>query len=167
MSELQVKGQLGHIFIYLAGLATLVEIVLAEFVGSGPFPLLRYLAPLCGAAALVLIFWPMVTLSRHGEAPGGGSYMEAMRVVSRGPYALIRHPQYLGYICLNLTFIFSARHWLVFLCGVTAISLFCLQALREERELLDKFGPSYEAYMARVPRFNLLAGMVRLMSRRQ
>lgn len=167
MSEWQLKGRLENIFIYLAGLATLIEIVLGELAASGPYPALRYLAPLCGVAALVLIFWPTVTLSRHGEAAAGGSYMDATRVVTRGPFALIRHPQYLGYMSLNLTFILSARHWLVFLCGAAAISLFYLQALREERELLDEFGPSYEVYMTRVPRFNLLAALLRMLSRRK
>lgn len=152
-------------FIYLAALCTLVTIAMAEIVDDRPFPYLRYLALPAGALSLLFIFWPMVVLHHHGGAPHGSRYMEATRVVTRGPYALVRHPQYLGYMILNVTFMLVAQHWLVFLPGALALTLFYLQARREEAQLVEAFGTAYGAYTHCVPRFNLALGLARFMVR--
>ena len=153
--------------INLAALCTLAQIVLAERVDNGPFPALRYLAPLVGLLALMLIAWPIFALRQYGDPVPRASYMETTQIVDSGPYALVRHPQYLGYIFLNVTFILAGRHWLVLLLGASAMALFTLQARLEERHLLREFGPAYEIYMRRVPRFNLIVGLVRATSRRR
>lgn len=151
---------------YGAACLTVAEMILAQVVDGRFFPTLRYLAPLIGVASLGLMFWPMFILQRQGEAPPGANYMQATRLVEGGLFAVVRHPQYLGYMGLNLTFILIAQHWLVLLLGLAAIALFYRHARREEEHLLQKFGHAYEAYMRRVPRFNLLLGVVRLMRRR-
>ena len=61
-----------------------------------------------------LFAWvPMFTLRRHGRAPAGKSYMHATVVVERGPFALVRHPQYLGYMLFAATAALISRHWAV------------------------------------------------------
>ena len=100
----------------------------------------------------------MFTLRRHGRPPAGKSYMHATVVVRRGPFALLRHPQYLGYMLFAATAALIGRHWAVVGLAVAAVAAFYLHALAEERDCLGRFGEAYASYMKRVPRFNLIAG---------
>ncbi len=147
--------------IYLATLLTLSTIalsVLLDVPGGGP---IRYLAPVFGVSGLCLAFLPFFTLRRYGEALPGESYMMTTTVVDHGIYAVVRHPQYLGYMCLNVTFMLISPHWLIVLVGSSAIMLLYLFARQEEKRLIKKFGEAYQEYMSRVPRFNIILGVVR------
>jgi protein-S-isoprenylcysteine O-methyltransferase Ste14 len=108
----------------------------------------------------------MFTLRRHGRPPAGKSYMQATVVVQRGPFALVRHPQYLGYMLFAVTAALISRHWTVVALAAAAVAAFFAHALREERYCLERFGEAYARYMTRVPRFNALAGALRLLRRR-
>jgi len=147
--------------IYLATLFTLSAIALSMLLdvqSGGP---IRYLAPVFGVSGLCLAFLPFFTLRRHGGALPGESYMMTTTVVDHGIYAVVRHPQYLGYMCLNVTFMLVSPHWLITLLGSTAIMLLYLFAQQEEKRLIKKFGEAYREYMDRVPRFNIILGLVR------
>jgi protein-S-isoprenylcysteine O-methyltransferase Ste14 len=153
--------------IYLAALLTLAEIVSAEVVNGRYFSFTRYLAPILGVFSLSLIFAPIFTLQRQGTVQPGGNYMQATVVVDSGLFAIVRHPQYLGYMCLNVTFMLISQHWLVLLLGSLAIIFYYLYALQEEKPLLEKFGSPYREYMRRVPRLNVVSGITRLIRRRE
>ena len=43
---------------------------------------------------------PVFTLRRHGRVPGGKAYVHTTRLVERGVYAIVRHPQYLAGVLL-------------------------------------------------------------------
>ena len=145
-----------------ATLATIVSSLLLRVDGLG---FLRVLALLCGLSALVLMFAPIHTLKRFGDAGPGGSYMQTTRVVDRGPFSIVRHPQYLGYILLNATFALIAQHWVVVSLAAVAGGCFCLHTVAEERAMCEKFGEAYRAYMQQVPRFDLFRGTWRLLRR--
>ena len=104
----------------------------------------------------------MFTLRRYGRAQPGESYMQASTVVDHDLYAVVRHPQYLGYMCLTVTFMLISPHWLIILAGTSAMLLFYLYALQEEKSLLKKFGRAYQEYMGHVPRFNIIRGVIRM-----
>ena len=53
--------------------------------------------------------------------------------------------------------------WLTLLLGMSAILLFYLHTLQEEKQLIEKFGAAYQDYMQCVPRFNLISGAIRAM----
>ena len=93
------------------------------------------------------------------------------RLVTSGPYALVRHPQFLATIALTF---FGMRlfdpaavrpdgiyfyetlnaNWVLLVLALWLLSIL------EERELSDHFGGEYEAYAQRVPR--LVPGLRRL-----
>lgn len=125
----------------------------------------RYPAAVCGLAALVFIFPPMFTLRHHGQVKPGQDYMQTCRVVDRGLFGVIRHPQYFGYILIAVTFMLVTPHWMVFAPGVLSIVMFYLYAIHEERTLEAKFGEAYREYTRRVPRFNVVAGAWRRLRR--
>lgn len=122
---------------------------------------LRIAAVLCGVAAMLLMFLPIATLKKCGDVEPEGSYMDATRVVDRGLFALIRHPQYLGYALFCVTFALLSQHWLVGCVAILSVACFVRHTMEEEQLMVAKFGDAYLEYMRRVPRFNILLGIYR------
>jgi protein-S-isoprenylcysteine O-methyltransferase Ste14 len=152
-----------HALIYLAAFCTLGQIGLALFVENPAAPLpVAVPALLSGLLALVFMFWPMFSRARFNNTPLGAGATYPTAVLDQGPYALVRHPRYLGYMLLNITFMLSNPHWLSILLGVTAVFCFYRASRREEQRLLAAVGPAYETYRQRAPAFNLPLGLYRL-----
>ncbi len=83
------------------------------------------------------------------------------RLVTRGIYAHVRHPHYLSNmvvasgISLVIFSVFQPRLPLAILPFLPSLILIPVEywiAIREERDLLKKFGTEYRDYMDRVPR---------------
>ena len=154
-----------NILIYLAGLFTISEMMLADVLDGRSYAPIRYLTPIFGLIGLCFAFLPMFTLHRHGRVEPGKNYMQATTLVDRGLYSVVRHPQYLGYMCFNVTFMLISQHCLIILLGSLAVTLFYLYALREEKHLIEKFGREYKEYIRQVPRLNILLGLTRAVRR--
>mgnify|MGYP000947953397 CR=1 FL=1 len=79
--------------------------------------------------------------------------VEHQELVREGPYSLMRHPIYTGFIALmtgTALFAASAGAWLL----VAAHAVFLLRkALEEDALLEDEFGEDYGAYRAETPAF--------------
>ena len=60
-----------------------------------------------------------------------------------------------------------SQHWLSVISGVLGSALFYKDVLREEQMSVEKFGKDYKRYMKRVPRMNLLIGIIRLLRQRR
>ena len=100
---------------------------------------------------------------KHGRIGDGKTYMQTRAVVDQGLYSITRHPQYLGYIFLACGFALLSQHWVVALLAAVGVMFFHNQAVREERYCLAHLGEPYEQYLRRVPRFNFILGIVRLL----
>jgi protein-S-isoprenylcysteine O-methyltransferase Ste14 len=105
------------------------------------------------------MFLPFAQLAKHGESES--NYMETKVLADRGLYAIVRHPQYLGYILLFAGFALLSQHWISFVIAAGGVATLYTQAVDEERFCQGKFGRAYDDYMARVPRFNLILGLWR------
>jgi len=70
-----------------------------------------------------------------------------------GPYAYVRHPQYVGFILIMLGFLFQWPTLLTLLMFPVLVWMYVRLARHEEREAFDAFGSAYEAYAKRVPGF--------------
>jgi protein-S-isoprenylcysteine O-methyltransferase Ste14 len=75
------------------------------------------------------------------------------KLLTEGPYSLIRHPRYVEVFVGTLGYALIANY-----VGGYVVTAACIPALlglvvMEERELRDRFGQAYADYSARVPRF--------------
>lgn len=119
------------------------------------------------AAGMVLVLAPIVQFPRRGGVARGQSFVHTTRLVDTGIYGLIRHPQYLG----GILAIFVATpllypHWLFVVMGISGAAILYWSAREEEKSLVAQFGDDYRSYMQRVPRMNLVSGIMRRLRRR-
>jgi protein-S-isoprenylcysteine O-methyltransferase Ste14 len=110
-------------------------------------------APVQVAAALLVgtgSVLAAIVLSRLGKS---FSIMpEARRLVTDGPYALVRHPLYAVELLIIAGMALQFSQPLAGILGVAVVVLLVIRALFEERVLAEAY-PEYEAYRARVKRF--------------
>jgi protein-S-isoprenylcysteine O-methyltransferase Ste14 len=101
------------------------------------------------------------------KAQEGKSVMDTRAIVESGTYGIVRHPQVLGGILLMCGSIFIYQHWLSVIAAAPIFALFIRYVLKEEKNLIVKFGNEYKCYMQRVPRMNLIVGIIRLLKFRK
>lgn len=79
-----------------------------------------------------------------------------------GPYARVRHPQYVGFVLIMVGFLFQWPTILTLAMFPILLGMYWRLALHEEREVEADFADAYRRYAARVPRFvpqlRMLAG---------
>ena len=75
------------------------------------------------------------------------------RLATSGPYARIRHPQYVGFVAILLGFLFQWPTLLTVIMFPILLLMYARLAIVEEREMRRQFGDEYERYAERTPRF--------------
>lgn len=90
----------------------------------------------------VLLGLPELAPERYGR-----------RLVTEGIYARLRHPRYLQIFLAILSFALVANYLAAYAILLVSIVWILLLVRMEEKELREHFGPAYDAYCARVPRF--------------
>ena len=108
---------------------------------AGPFHLASY----------VMIFAGFVLLAKSW-----GILYEAQRrqeLATSGPYAYVRHPQYLGFILIMGGFLLQWPTLVTAAMFPILVTMYARLARSEEREALAQFGAAFERYAARTPRF--------------
>ncbi len=70
-----------------------------------------------------------------------------------GPYARIRHPQYVAFVLVLLGFLLQWPTLLTLVMFPILLIMYGRLAITEEAEMRKQFGAEYEAYTARTPRF--------------
>ena len=110
------------------------------------------LALLPGLLGALLVLWCVVLFRRHDTPilP----FTETTALVAAGPYRLSRNPIYVGLVLLLTSLVVllgSLGAWLV----LPSFWLILRQrfVLKEEALLRARFGPAYETFCERVPRW--------------
>ena len=75
------------------------------------------------------------------------------RLAVTGPYAKIRHPQYVGFVLILIGFLLQWPTLLTLLMFPILLVMYARLAVTEEAEMRKQFGADYDAYAARTPRF--------------
>ncbi|MDA8122838.1 MAG: isoprenylcysteine carboxylmethyltransferase family protein [Deltaproteobacteria bacterium] len=74
-------------------------------------------------------------------------------LATEGPYAYVRHPQYMGFIFILLGFLVQWPTLLTLLMFPVLVTMYVKLARREEREARDAFGDAWDGYAAHTPPF--------------
>ena len=105
-------------------------------------------ADVLATAGLAYSVWGLAYLRRSFSI-----IPEARRLVTGGPYALSRHPVYLGEITTAIGVNIATGGWLTAIAIVYFIACELLRIRWEERILAVTFPNDYPAYARRVPRY--------------
>ena len=70
-----------------------------------------------------------------------------------GPYARIRHPQYVAFVLVLLGFLLQWPTLLTLLMFPILLIMYARLAITEEAQMRKQFGAEYEAWAAHTPRF--------------
>lgn len=77
----------------------------------------------------------------------------ANRLATTGPYARVRHPQYIAFVMILLSFLLQWPTLLTLVMFPILVAMYGHLAVTEEREMRERFRAEFDAYAARTPRF--------------
>jgi len=115
-------------------------------------------------AILVLVFirpsfeamlWglPFIIAGELVRVWASGHIHKFKEVTQTGPYALCRHPLYLGHFLIMIGFMIAGGELWVALMGIIVFWMIFIPTMqREEAQLSEMFGDEYKTYMQTTPR---------------
>ncbi|MFZ2739678.1 MAG: isoprenylcysteine carboxylmethyltransferase family protein [Burkholderiaceae bacterium] len=74
-------------------------------------------------------------------------------LATTGPYARIRHPQYVAFVLILLGFLLQWPTLLTLVMFPVLLLMYGRLAVTEEKEMRTQFGSDYETYAQKTPRF--------------
>ena len=75
------------------------------------------------------------------------------QLATAGPYRLVRHPQYIGFVAIMFGFLLQWPTLLTLAMFPVLVLMYVRLALTEERDSEAAFGDAWRAYAAVTPRF--------------
>lgn len=129
----------------------LIALRIGEF--ATDWPVLQIVGLAVGLAGAVLLVWACVFLERflmHEAAIRADQCL-----IMSGPYRLVRHPVYTGYLAMQLGCGLAAQNIGILLLWPVSLVGIVIQAASEERLLRARFGQAYDHYVAATGRFVL------------
>ena len=151
---LHLIGHVLYIALYISLTASSII-----FYNSANLTALSYAGWIIFACGLVVLVSSSQTRRR--------SYRMRETFIQSGLYAYVRHPEFLGHMLIIVSLIFMAQHPISVAIGSVLLSLLCIEIVEEEKRNIEKFGEVYKDYMRRVPRINLLAGIIKSIRERK
>ena len=117
-------------------------------------PIANFSVPLLHLIICILFLIPSAWLAINGVKETTLKAAEMHRtekIVTRGVYSIVRHPQYLGGLLAHVGISFLLSAWYSLLSTPLMVVLIFLISKKEEEELIREFGKEYEDYKEKVP----------------
>ncbi len=112
-------------------------------------------------SGMVFGMLPIMEFRKSGGVKKGESYIHTTKLVDTGIYSIVRHPQYVTFILWAIAGILLFQHWIIIILGIPIIPLTYIDLIKADKDMIEKFGDDYKAYMEKVPRANFLLGIIR------
>jgi len=113
---------------------------------NAPAKMFGALLTLCGLGFTV---WARVHLGKYWS--GTITLKEGHRLIRTGPYSIVRHPIYTGFIAGIIGSAIAASTISAFAGAFIVAAAYILKIRREETVLLKEFGAEYEAFKKETP----------------
>jgi len=140
----------------------IIQIILCLFFYNWlKIDLLTYTGWIILITGIIILWKSQRDFKTSGKKIEGKSWLETENIVKNGIYSINRHPMYLSFILMALALIFMSQYWLSVIIGTVRILLLYYVIIEEEKVNLEKFGPEYEKYSKKVPRFNIIKGILK------
>ena len=137
------------------GAAVIVALAPSAVGGVGTIsslsPYLGYLGCVVMVVGMVIRWSAIRTLNKQFTLDV--NIVEGHQLVKKGPYAVIRHPAYLGSLTTMVGLGVALENWLsIILLVVLPLAALLYRIAVEEKVLVDHFGQTYLDYMSRTKR---------------
>ena len=163
------KFSLGDVFFTMIfTIAFLIQIVLMFFIYNDlGITFLAYIGWIVWVFCLYFGLITFLTFKKRGDVEKGKSYVHTTKQEKDGPYAIVRHPQYLGGILFTISITLWTQVWLSLVLSIIIIILTYQWTYSEDKNLIEKFGKDYERYKENVPRLNPILGVIKYISQKK
>jgi len=119
---------------------------------SIPFPgWLRWFGFALGLASLGFWTWTQAVLGREWSPQL--QLREEHRLVTSGPYGLIRHPLYTAMFGYGAGLALVTANWVFVILAVAVIAFMFARVPREEKMMIEEFGEDYKIYTQKAGKF--------------
>ncbi len=153
--EIYAATGLGFYFseIFLSGFGPHLDIVPVRIIGFVLY-----------VPAAIIVILGFITLHHKGRPKTG--WEPTTTVISTGVFRLTRHPLFFGAALWAFAAVLTYQSLVAVV--LAPVSIFCLYraSVGDEAATRDKFGAEYDIYCRQVPRWNVIAGLVRLLRNR-
>jgi protein-S-isoprenylcysteine O-methyltransferase Ste14 len=122
-----------------------------EWLDARVVPVAAWVGPLSAAvtaAGVAFAIWARATLGRNWS--GTVTLKQDHELIERGPYAIVRHPIYTGFVVAIAGIALELGTVRVLIAVVAIAAAFALKLRVEERFLGEQFGAAHDAYRRRV-----------------
>ena len=109
---------------------------------------------------------PVYVFKKKANVPEGKSYIHTKVIVDNGVFSIVRHPQYLSMLLVEIGLVLIVQHWLILILSIICIIFTYYGILIQDKILVRKFKDDYVKYMKKVPRTNFLWGIIKILFKR-
>ncbi len=116
---------------------------------------------------MVLSGLPKYAFKKYGEIEKGKSFIHTTRLVDKGIYSIIRHPYWLCWILLSISLTLISQYMIMIIITIVVLPIIYLETYSMDNGLIEKFGEDYKLYKKKVPRMNLILGIIMYILRKK
>jgi len=113
------------------------------------------------ALSIYFALAPVYIFKKKAKVPKGKSYIHTKEIVDTGLFSIVRHPQYISMLLVEIGLVLIVQHWIILILSVICFILTYYGILIQDRILVRKFKDDYVKYMKKVPRTNFFWGLIK------